>query len=94
MRYSQEDGVNTSLSRLVLYPRSVFECALLCVSIILPAAQSCDAWDAYKKDDVCKPSIPAGLKRPPPSKTISLITRFGPKSTIIIRWVTSNFCAP
>ena len=26
MRYSQGDGVNTSLSRLVLYPRSVVVC--------------------------------------------------------------------
>ena len=32
MRYSQGNGVHTSLSRLVLYPRSVFsECISVCV---------------------------------------------------------------
>ena len=73
MRYSQGDGVNTSLSRLVLYPRVVYSV----VFFVLPAARSCAAWDDSNKNNVFTPSIPAGLKRPPPSKTISPITRFG-----------------
>ena len=71
MRYSQGDGVNTSLSKLVLYSRSV--CVQLCC-IVLPAARSCAAWDDNNKYNVCTPTIPAGLKRPPPSKTIDNLT--------------------
>ena len=41
----------------------------------LPSARSCAVWDDNNKDNVCTPSIPAGLKCPPPPKTISLITR-------------------
>ena len=67
------DGINTSLSRLVLYPRVVYSVAFF----VLPAARSCAAWDDNNKDNVCTPSIPAGLKCPPPSKTISSIIRFG-----------------
>ena len=35
MRYSQGDGVNTSLSRLVLYPRSVFLCVYSCLVLCM-----------------------------------------------------------
>ena len=45
--------------------------------IVLPAARSCTARDNNNKDNVCTPTIPAGLKRPPPSKTLSIITWFG-----------------
>ena len=38
--------------------------------------RSCAAWDDNNKDNVCKPNIPAGIECPPPSKTISPITRF------------------
>ena len=44
-------------------------------------ARSCAALDDNNKDNVCKPNIPAGIKCPPPSKTISLIARFGANST-------------
>ena len=67
MRYSQGDGVDTSLSRLVLYPRVVYSVVFL----VLPAARPCAAWNDNNKGNVCTPSIPARLKRPPPSKTIS-----------------------
>ena len=40
-------------------------------------ARSCATNDANNKNYVCKPTIPAGINRPPPSKTISPITRFG-----------------
>ena len=36
MRYSQRDGVNTSLFRLVLYPRSVCVCVFYCVILHYP----------------------------------------------------------
>ena len=79
MRYSQGDGVNTSLSRItvpVCYSlSSVYVSVLLCY-IVLPTARSCAGWDDNNKDDVCAPTIPAGLKCPPPSKTISPITWF------------------
>ena len=85
MRYSQGDGVNTSLSSLmycayVLVCSSVFKCLLVSLvvcDIVLPAARSCAAWDDNNKDDVRTPTILAGLKRPPLYKTISLITWFG-----------------
>ena len=41
-------------------------------------ARSCAAWDDNNKDNVCELNIPAGIKCPPPSKTISFITRLGP----------------
>ena len=44
-------------------------------SLVLPAARSCAVWNDNNKDDVCTRTIPAGLKCPPPSKTVSLITR-------------------
>ena len=85
MRYSQGDGVNTSLSSLmycahVLDYSRVFKCLLVSLvvcDIVLPAARSCAAWDDNNEDNVCTPTISAGLKRPPLSKTISLITWFG-----------------
>ena len=45
--------------------------------------RSCAAWDDNNKENACKPNIPAGIKSSPPSKTISLITRFG---TILNNW--------
>ena len=80
MRYSQEDGVNTSLSR-ILYPRVGCTCRLLLCVWESTVARSCAAWDDNNKDNVCTPTIPAGLKCPLPSKTTSLITRFGLNST-------------
>ena len=85
MRYSQGDGVNTSLSTLmycaqVLVFLCMFKCLLVSFvvcDLVLPAARSCVAWDDNNKDIACTPTIPAGLKRPPLSKTISLITWFG-----------------
>ena len=74
IRYSQGDGVNTSLSRLVLYPRSV------CVSCLvygnLPPDGHVLTGTIIIKINVCTRTIPAGLKCPLPSKTISLITWF------------------
>ena len=54
---------------------SAYVSLVLCY-IALPTAQSCAVWDDNNKDDVCAPTIPAGLKCPPSSKTISLITWF------------------
>ena len=80
MRYSQGDGVITSLSRityctyvLVLYR---FSYVLLSCVWESSAARSCADWDNNNKDNVCEQTIPAGLKCPPPSKTISSITWF------------------
>ena len=81
MRYSQGDGIHSPLSRLVLYPYlvsvslSTLVSVILC-SLVLPTARPYAAWNNNNKDDVCTRTIPAGLKCPPPSKTISLITRF------------------
>ena len=38
-------------------------------------ARSCATRDASNKDNVCKPTIPAKISRPPPSETISHVTR-------------------
>ena len=38
-------------------------------------ARSCATRNASNKKNVCEPTLPAGINRPPPSKTISLITR-------------------
>ena len=59
----------------LLYPRvtpllSVYVCVLLCY-IALPTARSCAVWDDNNKDNVCGITISAGLKFPPPPKTIS-----------------------
>ena len=81
MRYSQGDGVNTFLSSLmycahVLVFKSLVVCYIVCARV-KSAARSCVAWDDNNKDNVCTPNIPAGIKCPPPSKTISLITWSG-----------------
>ena len=72
----------------LLYPRvSLLLVSLVVCYIVLPAARSCAAWDDNNKINVCKPSIPAGLKCPPLSKTISPITWFG---TILNRGYISS----
>ena len=48
---------------------------------VFSVARSCATKDDNNKDNVCTPNIPGGIKCPPPSKTISLITRFGAIST-------------
>ena len=53
-------------------------------------ARSCAARDDNNNDNVCKPNISAGLKCPPPSKTISLITRFGTNSTWLMPDIESH----
>ena len=45
---------------------------VVCLSSV---ARSCATRDASSKDNVCKPTIPAGINRPPPSETISHVTR-------------------
>ena len=50
-------------------------CVGYCVCVDYPRLWSSAVWDENNKVNVCTPSIPAGLKCPPPSKTISLITR-------------------
>ena len=42
-----------------------------------PLSLATDGGTMIIKDNVCTPSIPAGLKYPSPSKTISLITCVG-----------------
>ena len=81
MRYSQGDGLHTPLSRLVLYPLSVVsEClstfVLSCVILRYPRHGHVLTGTIIIKINVCTRIIPAGLKRPPPSKTISSITWF------------------
>ena len=76
MRYSQGGGVNTSLSRLMYCAHVV--CSLvvpfLCVVWLSSVVRSCATRDASNKDNVCKPTIPTGINRPPPSETISYVT--------------------
>ena len=38
-------------------------------------ARSCATRDASNKDTLCKSIIPAGINRPPPSKTMSHVAR-------------------
>ena len=38
-------------------------------------ARSCTTWDESNNDNVCTPTISAGINRPPPSETISHIPR-------------------
>ena len=38
-------------------------------------ARSCATRNANNTDNMCEPTIPAGINRPPLSKTISLVTR-------------------
>ena len=86
MRYSQGKGVNTSLSRTVYCNHESY--IILCRSFpvcewVCSVARSCATKDANNKDYVYKPSIPAGINCPPPSKTTSPITWFGTISTIL-----------
>ena len=80
MRYSQGDGANTSLSRIT-YCTHVLVLVDLCFFPVCvwvsSLARSCATKDANNKENVWKPSIPAGIKCPPPSKTVSPITWFG-----------------
>ena len=87
MRYSQRDGVNTSLSTIMYCTTSSLSfrwSSFLDFSIRVPflwcvwlssVARSCATRDASNKDNVCKPTIPAGINHPPPSETISRVTR-------------------
>ena len=86
MRYSQGDGVNTSLSRITYCTHVVYTSPCLILSCVpflyvCSVARSCATKGASNKDNVWKSSIPAGIKCPPPSKTISPITWFGAIST-------------
>ena len=81
MRYSQGEGVNTSLSRIMYCTHVVcslvfggrsFSVLCVCLSSM---ARSCAARDASNKDNLCISTIPAGINCPPPSKTISPVTR-------------------
>ena len=84
MRYSQGDGVNPLLSRITYCTHVLVLVDLCSFSVcvwVFSLARSCAAKDANNKDNVWKPSIPAGIKCPPPSKTISLKTWFGTIST-------------
>ena len=95
MRYSQGDGVNTSLSRLVYCTHAYYVvlvdlCSFPVCEWVSSLARSCANKDANNKDNVCKPNIPAGIKCPPPCKTISPITWFGTISAGIVQY-TSGF---
>ena len=87
-RYPQGGGVDISLSSLMYCAHVLVLVYFLVVSyIVLPAARSCAAWDDNNKDNVCEPNIPAGLKRPPPSKTISPIIRFETILDTLSEWI-------
>ena len=76
MRYSQGDGVNTSLSRLTV-STCYFNVSVSCrVYGNLPRHGHVLTGTIIIKINVCKRTIPAGLKCPPPFKTTSLITWF------------------
>ena len=47
----------------------------LFVVYLSSVARSCATRDASNKDNKCKPTIPAGINRPPPSETIAHVTR-------------------
>ena len=89
MRYSQGEGVDTSLSRitycthvLVWCNFLLYLCSFPVVCVWVPSvARSCATKDAKNKDNVWKPTVPAGINCPPPSETISPITWFGAIST-------------
>ena len=64
MRYSQGDGVNTSLSSLMYCAHvlvSVYVCRSRVCYIVLPAARSCAAWDNNNKDCLGYSVLDAGL---------------------------------
>ena len=84
-------GVDVSIYALLIGGRSSYppvldlycthvryfsECWLLVCVCVLPSARPCAVRDDNNKDDVCTRTIPAGLKCPPSSNTISLITWF------------------
>ena len=82
MRCSQGEGVNTSLPRIVycthvvcpsVGPSILYRSFPVCLWVS-SMARSCATKDANNKHYVCRPTIPAGLNRPPPSKTISHVT--------------------
>ena len=92
MRYSQADGINTPLSRL-MYCTHVFGCVRLCSFVFVTGsllvmwlssvARSRATKDASNKDNVCKPTLPAGINRPPPTETISHVTRVPDHKTLL-----------
>ena len=87
--YLQGDGFHTSLSRLMYYTHAslpgcvtYFLCVLereykrlVCCVWLSSVARSYAARDDSNKDNVCTPTISAGINRPPPSETISHIPR-------------------
>ena len=76
MRYSQGDGVNTSLSRITVptcYPYVSVSCL---VYGNLPRHEYVLPGTIIIKIMCVHELYPAGLQRPPPSKTTSLITWF------------------
>ena len=82
MCYSQGGGVNTPLSRLMYCTHHLYSFVFvnrsvpfLCVVWLSSVARSCATRDESNKDNVCKPTITAGINRPPPSETISHVTR-------------------
>ena len=86
MRYSQGDGVNTSLSRIVLYPLVILSTfVFFCVTLHYYGRVLYET--IIIKINVCTPTIPAGLKCPLPSKTISLITWFKAHLNALSKWI-------
>ena len=97
MRYSQGEGVNTSLSRTMYYTHDWFQ-ILVVYSICLylwsfrsfpvwrvwlsSVVRSCATRDASNKGYVWKPTIPAGINCPLPSETISHVTRVPDHQTL------------
>ena len=76
MRYSQGDGVHTPLSQSCTVTTFGILWSVILCTLVLPSARSCAVCDENNKDNVCTRSIPAGLKCPPPSTTISSIPWF------------------
>ena len=77
MCYSQGGGVNTSLSRITYCTHVlVYLCSFPVCLWVSSVARSCATKDANNKDNMWKPSIPAGINCPPPFKTISHVTWF------------------
>ena len=63
----------------------------LCVVWLSSVARSCATRDASNKDNVCKPTVPAGINRPPPSETTSHVNRVPDyKTNIISRDIADN----
>ena len=75
MRYSQGDGFYTSLSRFMYcthlssVPTSVpGYLTFLCCVWLSSMARLCATRDERNNDNVCTPTISAGINRPPPSR--------------------------